>query len=55
MSNQVIDFVNPANLVWCRKKAGLDIPLLTNRLVGNQVLKRLKLGKQTKPSQRYAN
>lgn len=26
MSNQVIDFVNPANLIWCRKKAGLDIP-----------------------------
>jgi Zn-dependent peptidase ImmA (M78 family) len=26
MSNQVIDFVNPTNLIWCRKKAGLDIP-----------------------------
>jgi len=22
----VIDFVNPTNLIWCRKKAGLDIP-----------------------------
>lgn len=26
MSKQIVDFVNPQNLVWCRKKAGLDIP-----------------------------
>lgn len=31
MSNQVIDFVNPTNLIWCRKKAGLDIPAVYKR------------------------
>ncbi len=32
MSKQVVDFVNPNNLVWCRKKAGLDIPTVYKKI-----------------------
>lgn len=31
MGKQVIDFVNPSNLIWCRKKAGFDIPAVYKR------------------------
>lgn len=31
MDKQVIDFVNPGNLIWCRKKSGFDIPAVYKR------------------------